>query len=106
MKAIKTTYHGPTDTRGSRIIADDGDGNRVTVPYPHERSSGADAHSVAALALCVKMGWRGTLIAGGLRDCYVFTFAESDRYESPVTADDERRIHEARLVARGIPVAI
>ena len=52
------------------------------------------------------MGWRGTLIAGGLRDCYVFTFANSDRYESDVTEAEERAIHEGRLAALGIPVTV
>lgn len=74
MKAIKTVYRGPTDSRGSRIIASDEDGNRVTVGYPRELS-GMDCHAKAAVALCKKMGWTGTLHGGGLKDCYVFVFA-------------------------------
>lgn len=35
MKAITTTFHGPTNTRGSRIVASDQDGNRVTVSKVH-----------------------------------------------------------------------
>lgn len=34
MKAITTKYHGPTDKRGARISATDGDGNRASVAYP------------------------------------------------------------------------
>ena len=56
MKAIKTTYKGPTDRTGSRIIARDGDNNRVTIPYPHELDS-EEAHRKAANALCERMGW-------------------------------------------------
>ena len=56
MKAIRTRYHGATNTRGSRIIASDGDGNRASIPYPHELNS-EEAHRKAALALCAKMGW-------------------------------------------------
>ena len=74
MKAIKTVYRGPTNSRGSRIIASDEDGNRVTIPYPHELS-GMDVHAKAAVELCRKMKWTGTLHGGGLKDCYVFVFA-------------------------------
>ena len=74
MKAIKTVYHGPTNTRGSRITASDEDGNRVTIGYPHELD-GQDAHAHCAKALCTKMGWHGHLVAGALKDCYVFVFA-------------------------------
>jgi hypothetical protein len=73
MKAIKTKYKGPTDTRGSRIIASDEDGNKVTISYPYELS-GEDCHRKAADALCVKMGWTGALIGGSLKNGYVFVF--------------------------------
>jgi hypothetical protein len=63
MKAIITKYHGPTNSRGSRISASDEDGNRVTVSYDH---ASHDPHRLAAIALCKKMGWTGTLIEGGL----------------------------------------
>jgi hypothetical protein len=80
MKAITTKYHGPTNTRGSRITADDGDGNRITVSYDHSASMGADVHSQADIALCRKMNWKGELIAGATKDGYAFVFATSDRY--------------------------
>jgi len=73
MKAIVTTYHGPTDTRGSRIVASDSDNNRASIPYPHELS-GEACHRKAADALCAKMGWKGELIGGGLKNGYVFVF--------------------------------
>lgn len=75
MKAIMTKYHGPTNTRGSRISASDGDGNRVTVPFDY---AARDPHDVAALALCRKMGWEGTLAKGGLASGNVYVFT-SDR---------------------------
>lgn len=96
MKAIQTTYHGPTDTRGSRISASDTDGNRISIPYPHEYS-GAECHAQAALALCRKMGWGGTLIAGGLKDHYVFVFEASDRFEVGLTPDEIKAIHYKRF---------
>ena len=72
-KAIVTKYHGPTNTRGSRISASDGDGNRVSVSYDHALS-GEAVHRVAAEALCAKMKWTGRPVAGGLRDGYAFVF--------------------------------
>lgn len=81
MKAIKTTYKGPTNNKGSRIIASDEDKNKITIPYPHELS-GMDCHAKAAVALCLKMGWTGKLIGGGLKEGYVFVFAplNDERY--------------------------
>ena len=73
MKAIRTRYHGPTNTRGSRISADDGDGNRVTIPYPHELS-GEKVHRRAAQTLCDKMGWRGAITGGAYKHDYYWTF--------------------------------
>ena len=75
MKAIKTVYHGATTNLSSRITATAEGGHRVTIPYPHEFGEGMDSHAQAALALCKKLGWTGTLHGGGLPDCYVFVFA-------------------------------
>lgn len=75
MKAIITKYLPCTDTRGSRIKASDEDGNSVTIPYPHELS-GEEKHRAAADALCKKMGWTGKMIAGSLKNNYVFVFVE------------------------------
>ena len=55
MKAIQTVYHGPTDTRGSRIIASC-DGGRIIMGYQHELNSEGN-HREAAQKLCIKMGW-------------------------------------------------
>lgn len=73
MKAITTTYRGPTNSRGSRIIARDMDDNRVSVPYPHELS-GEDCHRKAADALCAKMQWSGKLVGGAIKGGYAFVF--------------------------------
>ena len=73
MKAIVTKYHGPTDCKGARISADDGDGNRVYLPYPY-KLSGEAVHRAAADALCKKMGWKGDLVGGATRSGYAFVF--------------------------------
>jgi hypothetical protein len=75
MKAIITKYHGPTDYKGSRIVASDEDGNRVTISYPYELS-GEAVHRKAAEELCRKMGWTGKLQGGSLKNNYVFVFVE------------------------------
>lgn len=75
MKAIMTTYHGPTNTRGSRISAKDEDGNKVSIPYPHELS-GEAVHEKAARQLMEKMNWTGTIKGGGYKNHYFFVFMD------------------------------
>ena len=55
MKAIQTVYHGPTDTRGSRIIASC-DGGKVICSYDSALEKEHN-HREAAQKLCIKMGW-------------------------------------------------
>lgn len=80
MIAIHTKYYGPTDYNGSRIKATDGRGNEVTISYPYELSD-VDCYAKAALKLCKKMKWDGTLVAGGTQTGYVFCFTDSDTYQ-------------------------
>jgi hypothetical protein len=56
-RGIETRYVGPTNTRGSRIKAIDGD-RSVTIPYDYELSD-AELHFKAVLALMKKydMSW-------------------------------------------------
>ena len=75
MKAILTKYVGPTNTRGSRIVAWDCDNNRVSIPYPHGLNS-EDGHRKAAEALRDKMKWSGKLIGGGIKGGYAWVFVE------------------------------
>lgn len=63
MKAITTRFYGPSNSRGSRILARDSDNNRVWVSADH---ASRDPHRDAVVALCRKMGWTGKLIVGGL----------------------------------------
>ena len=74
MKAIQTKYIGPTNFKGSRIIAFDCDGNKVTISYPYELSVD-DVHRKAADALCAKMNWKGNLVGGWIKNGMVFVFA-------------------------------
>lgn len=76
MKAITTKYIGPSNVRGSRIKAFDGDGHSVTLSYDPAINSDQN-HLKAACALRDKMQWKGKLIGGGTKTGYVFCFADS-----------------------------
>lgn len=73
MKTIQTRYLGPTNTRRSRIKVSDEDGNTMTLPYDDSLNSN-DIHKNAAVALCKKMDWIGTLHGGHCKAgmCWVF----------------------------------
>ena len=58
MQAIRTQYKGPTDTRGSRIVATSHYG-RTVASYDHTMSAGEN-HAVAAAAhVSARMSPRG-----------------------------------------------
>jgi tripartite-type tricarboxylate transporter receptor subunit TctC len=97
MQSIETKYAGPTDTRGSRIIATTANGHhRLTVSYDDSLSS-EGAHAAAALALARKLGWTGELVAGSTRTGYVFVWTAGTRYSAEprrphnLTPDELRR---------------
>jgi len=75
MKAIQTKFHGPTNTKGSRYSASDGDGNRVILSANYALNPDEN-HKAAALALCAKMHWSQPLIGGGYRNCMYWVFTE------------------------------
>jgi len=75
MKAITTKFHGPTNTRGSRISASDEDGNRIIMSADHSLSQ-YGRHDAAARALCLKMKWEGCLMRGGVKGGNVYVFID------------------------------
>ena len=62
-QAITTKYHGPTNTKGSRISATSASGIRVYVPYAYELSTN-ECHTKAAEVLRAQLGWEGRLVGG------------------------------------------
>ncbi len=76
MKAITTTYFGPGNVKGSRIIAKDLDNNRVIMSYCHDQSM-EDNHAQAARRLCEKMHWEGKLIGGHVKAGMVWVWADN-----------------------------
>lgn len=81
MKAIRTRYYGPTNTRGAKIIATDGDHNSLTLSYPYGAS---DPHELAAYLLMQKMGWSNRLVGGGFKNDYYWTMIPRAKDEVPV----------------------
>jgi predicted RNA binding protein YcfA (HicA-like mRNA interferase family) len=75
MKAITTTYHGPTYSRGSRIVASEPDGKRITVSYNAALNSDKN-HAAAAIALLERLGWTGTLQGGSTKAGMVWCFID------------------------------
>ncbi len=83
MLAIQTKYIGPTDYRGSRVVAHVMEGNhnghttrRLTVEWDDGLGS-EENHRAAAKALIVKLGWGdsngyGQWIVGACEPGYVF----------------------------------
>lgn len=70
MKAIRTRFYGPSNFKGSRYMATDGDGHSITLNTNYELNSDAN-HERVANALMRKMGWPNELVGGGF---------ESDMY--------------------------
>lgn len=78
MQAITTRFYGPTNTRGSRIVAKC-DAGKLSVSWDHGKGIDEN-HDAAAAQLAAKLGWDtddyGRLVGGGLPggngNCYVF----------------------------------
>lgn len=64
MQAITTKFLGPTDRRGSRIVAH-AQAGRVIIDWDHRLNPDAN-HAAAAAALARKFEWKGRLIGGHL----------------------------------------
>ncbi len=92
MAAILTKYHGPTDTRGSRIsaqTADTGTRRRVTVAYKYNLSS-FENHTAAARELAERLGHDDTRWHAAATDKgYVFV-AEMHQPAFAIDRDDNR----------------
>lgn len=86
--AIFARYLGPTNYRGSRVVAETADVNsqgkreRITVDWNPAHNSTRN-YNDAAKALAVKLGWSGQWIAGGTDTGYVYvrTFAGEFAFE-------------------------
>ena len=69
-QAIRTRYLGPTNYRGSRVVAEC-DAGRITVSWDYEGSV-HDNHARACAALLKKLGWSQSMTGGGFMDGAMF----------------------------------
>lgn len=76
MVAIFAKYIGPSNTKGGRIKAT-ASGESVTVGF----HSFENPYAAAAVKLCEKMGWKGTLVEGHINNDSVFVFTHGDEYD-------------------------
>jgi len=83
MQAIRTRYYGPTNTRGSRIVASC-EAGRVSMGYNHALNIEGN-HAAAARLLLAKFGWNG-VYHGGVYDHDHYWVCHSDW--SPVASID------------------
>ena len=75
MKAILTKYMGPTESRGSRVVAYTTD-QRVSIPYDSSLDD-YEVYEKAAHALMRKMGWSGRIVGGSYKNNWIFVFVPS-----------------------------
>lgn len=94
-QAITTTYKGPTDHRGARIIAR-ADAGSITVPYDHALDA-LENHTAAAEALAQKLKWDGVWCGGGTRAGYVYVLMPDDISKGWLGAGGHDRFHVARV---------
>ena len=83
MQSIVCKYCGPTNTRGSRIVATaTGCGNKASASVPYDHAlSGEAVYWEAANKLAQKLGWTGRMQAGWLKpDHYVFVFVTNEQF--------------------------
>jgi hypothetical protein len=68
MQAITTKYYGPTNTKGSKFVAEC-EAGRIAIPYDYDLDS-EENHIAAANALLAKLGWddRWNIVSGGMKD--------------------------------------
>jgi hypothetical protein len=81
-QAISTEYFGPTNTRGSRIVAR-ADAGSISVPYEHGLGL-FENHQAAARAFAKKFNWKGRLVGGGTKKGYCFVFVELGKQSTEI----------------------
>jgi len=64
MQAIRTRYHGPTNTKGSRLSAQC-EAGRIYVPYDHTLGL-SENHEAAARTFAARLGWNRNPMSGGV----------------------------------------
>lgn len=85
-RVISCKYRGPRGLKGSKIIVDDGNGNRLFYDFSHALGR-EDKFKAAAQALCDRLNWKGALIGAEHKDS-VFMFVLVDKEECLALLND------------------
>lgn len=78
-QSITTKYHGPTNTRGSRVSATSASGHRLFLQWDDACNSGEN-HIAAARELARKLDWAGAWQGGSTKDGYCFVTQDDDGF--------------------------
>ncbi len=82
-QAVATRYIGPTNHRGTRVVAHC-DAGKLTVAWDYELDVEAN-HRAAALALITQLGWSGHWHGGSMHSGYVWTWSPDSNVADFVT---------------------
>lgn len=101
-KAISTRYRGPTNTRGSKIIAKAMDNAPRSMGMKYSLST-EGRHCLAAMEYARHMGWTGFYVAGALADgnCYVCTATDATQWAHASALVDFARTYDRPLGNEG-----
>jgi hypothetical protein len=84
LKAIRTKYLACTNTKPARIVAADGDGNRIILPFD-SFNTWDEGSEAAARALVEKMQWNCDVRGGGFKNHdYWILVPTSGRYRCAI----------------------
>lgn len=87
MQTIRTRYHGPTNTKGSRFSAEC-EAGRIYVHKNYALDADAN-HAAAALALLKKLNWGGEYAGGCFgNDYYWSPVVRGSSWSTVITADE------------------
>lgn len=78
-QSISTKYVGPTNTRGSRVIATSASGHRMIVEWDDAINIDAN-HEAAAFALVSKLQWCGSWVGGATKDGFCFVCTDGNGF--------------------------
>lgn len=87
MQTIITKYLCPTNQKGSRIKATSSAGLTITMSWRSDLDS-EENHTLAAKALCKKLGWENELVSGDLKSGCVFVMLPSHQTIIEKKGDD------------------
>lgn len=98
-QTITTKYHGPTNSRGSRVTAK-AEAGSVTVSWDHALDSQRN-HEKAAQALIDKLGWGGEWVGGATARGDGYTFVEQPSAGVGGLGESARRKQHAAYMQHG-----